>query len=252
MTGNPSRDDGKLAGLRKDAAPLPKRFYKSAAVTPAEDGHAIALDGRLVKTPRKTLIVVPTEALAHVLAQEWNAQTDVIDPATMTMTRLVNTALDGVTGREHEVRDDIVKFAGSDLLCYRAEHPDTLIQLQCDSWDPVLDWARSTFGIALRVCDGIMPVAQDKASLLRVSQSIEKETAAHLTALHTMTTLTGSAILALAVRHRHLDAEAAWCTAHIDEDWQIEQWGYDEEAAARRAHRWSEMEAAATLLRLLG
>lgn len=230
------------------AAALPKRFYTTVAIGEQPGGFGLLLDGRSVRTPAKSLLAVEDRGLAEAMAAEWSAQGDVIDAATMPLTRIVNTALDGVTGREGEIRDDIAKFAGSDLLCYRAEHPQELIDRQTDGWDPVLAWLVEATGARLRVTDGLMPVAQDPAEIAKVRAALDDLDALGLTALHIVTTLTGSAVLALALRCRRLDADAAWRLAHIDEDWQIEQWGTDDEAMERRAKREKEMMAAALVL----
>ena len=170
----------------------------------------------------------------------------------MPLTRLANTALDGVRGREPEVRADVVKYAGSDLLCYRAERPEGLVARQREIWDPLLAWAQARLGAEFRIAQSLMPVAQPVESLERLGEALAPLDAFRLTALHVVTTLTGSALLALAVLERHLEVEAAWSAAHVDEDWQIAQWGADTEADARRAARWREMLSAARMLELLG
>lgn len=232
--------------------PLPRRFYTVASVdTVGEREHRVLLDGRPARTPRKALLVLPARPLAEALAAEWEAQTQQIDPAAMPLTRLANTALDGVTGREAEVRADIVKYGGSDLLCYRAERPAGLVARQTALWDPVLAWAGGIAGAPFAVQRGIMPVGQAPAALAGLGRSIADLGAFELTALHVMTTLMGSALLALAVHHRHLEPGPAWDAAHVDEDWQIAEWGEDREAAERRVRRHLEMEAAARMLTLL-
>jgi chaperone required for assembly of F1-ATPase len=176
----------------------------------------------------------------------------VIDPATMPLTRFANSILDGVIGREPEVRADILKYAGSDLLCYRAEGPASLVQRQAAAWDRVLAWAREAFNARLVLTAGVMPVAQPDHALAGIAAALEELDAYRLTSIHVMTTLTGSALLALAHSHGALTVDEAWAAAHIDEDWQIEQWGEDYEAAQRRQYRWSEMQAASRLLELVG
>lgn len=232
--------------------PLPRRFYTVASVdTVGDREHRLLLDGRPARTPRKALLALPGRPLAEALAAEWEAQTAHVDPAAMPLTRLANTALDGVTGREAEVRADIVKYGGSDLLCYRAEHPAGLVARQTALWDPVLAWAAGIAGAPFAVQRGIMPVAQAPSALAGLERSLAGLGAFGLTAVHAMTTLMGSALLALAVQRRHLQADSAWEAAHVDEDWQIAEWGEDEEAARRRAQRRLEMEAAARMLALL-
>lgn len=232
---------------------LPRRFYKAAAAVPFEGGgFGVALDGRRAKTPGKRDLVVATEAAGLAIAEEWQAQLEVIDPARMPLTRLANTAIDGVRGREASVAADIVKYAGSDLLCYRAEGPERLVRQQAAEWDNVLDWARNRHGLVFCLQTGLMPVPQSPKLAQGVAGAITDHDAFGLAALHVMTTLMGSAVLAMAVAGGHLTAAEAWRAAHVDEDWQIEQWGEDAEAAARREHRWREMAAAARFITLLG
>jgi chaperone required for assembly of F1-ATPase len=236
---------------RDGPRPLPKRFYTNVTAAPRSTGFAVLLDARAARTPKKRELVLPTLALAQAIAEEWDAQRSAIDPAGMPLTRLVNTVLDGVEGRESEVRADIVKYAGSDLLCYRAEDPEKLVALQAATWDPVLSWAGASLGIPLALSGGVMPVRQSQEALDAVASAVAMLDAFRLAALHVMVTLTGSAILGLAVLHGHLSPEAAWSAAHVDEDWQIARWGEDAEASARRARRWADMRAAADLLRHL-
>jgi chaperone required for assembly of F1-ATPase len=235
----------------KLARPLPKRFYTAAEVAERDGLHVLLLDGRTVKTPGKALLAVPSQPLAAVLAAEWAAQVDVIDPTTMPLTRLVNTAIDGVTQHAAQVAADIVKYAGSDLLCYRAEHPETLVARQAAAWDPVLAWAAEALGARFAVGRGIVHVAQNDEALARIETVVAPLPPLRLTGLHVMMTLTGSALLALAVEKGHLDAASAWAAAHVDEDWQASQWGDDDEAMTRRALRWRDMEAAAKLVALV-
>jgi chaperone required for assembly of F1-ATPase len=212
----------------------------------------ILLDGKLARTPAKAELALPTRPLAEAIAAEWAAQGDHIDAATMPLTRLVNTAIDGVTPRLAQVRADIAAFASSDLVCYRAEGPEPLVEAQCQKWDPVLAWARDALGARFAVATGLMPVAQPEGAIAAVAAALEDLDPFRLAALHVMTTLTGSALLALAHARGALTVEAAWAAAHVDEDFQISQWGEDAEAAARRARRWAEMQAASRLLALLG
>jgi chaperone required for assembly of F1-ATPase len=170
----------------------------------------------------------------------------------MPLTRLCNSAIDGVRGREAAVRADICAYARSDLLCYRAGEPEALVQRQRRAWDPVLDWAHAALGVRFAVAQGITPAPQPEACASAVAEALGPYDAFALAALHTMTTLTGSVLLTLAHARAHLTAEQAWAAAHVDEDWQIEKWGEDAEAKARRTRRWAEMQAASRLLALLG
>jgi chaperone required for assembly of F1-ATPase len=233
--------------------PRPKRLYRGASVESAPGGFRVLLDGRPARTPARKEVAVPSRRLAEALAAEWAAQGERIDPATMPLTRLVNSALDGVTGREAEVRAEIIKYAGSDLLCYRASapHEQELARRQAAAWDPVLAWARAELDVRLSVGPGIVPVAQPEAATAAVEGILGRLDAFALAAHHIMTTLTGSALLALAHGRGRLTAEEAWAAAHIDEDWQVSQWGEDAEARARRDRRWAEMQTASRLLALL-
>ena len=224
-----------------------KRFYTNAGTAPGASGYCVTLDGRTIKTPARRELALPTEMLARAVAAEWQAQGEHVLPASMPLTRLANTAIDGVIGREAEVRADIVKYAGNDLICYLADGPQALCDRQTEGWGPIHDWARDTHGIALKLAAGVMPVEQDTDTSTLFAALLEPFDAMALAGLHTMTTLTGSALLALAVAHRHIGSAQAWTLAHIDEDFQIEQWGDDHEASQRRAARWLEMEAAALL-----
>jgi len=231
---------------------LPKRFYESVAVESRDGGFALLLDGKPVRTPGKAHLLLPSKALAEAVAEEWRAQQDLIDPATMPLTKLANSTIDGVVGREDAVIEDILSYAGSDLLCYRADGPQGLIEAQLAQWDPVLDWARSTLDAPLMLAEGIVHVAQPQASLDRLKESLAGRDPFSLAALHLMTGLTGSALLALAVALGRITPDEAWRAAHVDEDWQISQWGEDAEAAARRQARWGDFAAGARLLSLIG
>lgn len=231
---------------------LPKRFYEGVAVKDeAGGGASLLLDGKPVRTPGKALLVLPNKALAEAVAEEWHQQGTRIDPATMPLTRLANSVIDGVKGREGAVVGDILGYAGSDLVCYRAEGPEPLVALQSKHWDPVVAFAKSDLGAPMRLGAGVMHVAQPEASLQDIERRLERFDAWSLAPLHVMTGLTGSALLALAVALRRLSPEEAWAAAHVDEDWQISQWGEDDEARVRRANRWRDFAAAANLLNLL-
>jgi chaperone required for assembly of F1-ATPase len=241
----------KTPGKEPLAPPLAKRFYKTVTVAKGKDGFAILLDGRPVRTPRKLPLAVPTRALADAIAAEWAAQGAHIDPAGMPLSKLAVTALDGVVEHAAEVADEIVKYAGSDLLCYRAEGPEALKRLQARTWDPVLRWVEGALGARFVSAEGVMPVGQSAEALDSVAAAVALYDAMALAALHVMTTLTGSALLALAHAKGRLSADEAWAAAHVDEDWQVSQWGVDVEAAERRAKRWAEMQAASRFLALL-
>ena len=231
-----------------------KRFYKEVAIAGAPDGTGfrVLLDGRGLRTPAKRELKLSRRALAEAVAAEWRTQGATIDPATMPLTRLVNSALDGVADKAAEVRAGIVAYGGSDLICYLAEGPRELIERQSRAWGQVHAWLKEELGVELALAAGVMPVAQDAAMLARLDAALGERDALELAATHVITTLTGSLLLALAVLHRRLSGEEAWRLAHIDEDFQIEKWGEDAEAAARRAQRWVEMQAACTILASAG
>lgn len=237
-------------GLGKEALrpPLPKRFYKQASVAEAAVGFAVLLDGRPVKTPAKAPFLVPAQALAEAIAAEWAAQGERIDPAAMPLTRLANTTIDAVAGNMAAVAGDIVAYAGTDALCYRAAPSDAVADLQAAAWDPVLAWAADALGAQFVTQSGIVHVSQPDATLAAIAHAITGCNAWQLAPLHVITTLTGSAVLALAVARGAKTAADAWAAAHVDEDFQIARWGSDEEAELRRAGRWTEMEAAARFL----
>ncbi len=232
------------------AKALPKRFYKDVAVRDAAGRAELLLDGKSVRTPGKAPLSVPTRALAEAIAEEWRAQGDHIDPQTMPLTKLANSAIDGIEGRTEAVIDDIMAHARADLLCYRASGPDGLLKAQAKHWDPIVAWAKEALKAPLNLAEGIVHVAQPDASLAAIRKEIEGLDAFGLAALHVMTSLTGSALLALAVAKRRLDPDAAWDAAHVDEDFQIGQWGEDAEAKDRREARRRDFDAAARALEL--
>jgi chaperone required for assembly of F1-ATPase len=232
----------------KPAQPAQKRFYKAVGVTEERGGFGIALDGRTVRTPARAALIVPARGLAEAIAGEWEAQGTHIVPASMVLTKLANTAIDRVAGREHAVASDIVAFAGCDLLCYRADSPDRLAARQAGAWDPVLTWAARRLGCHFVCVTGVVHHPQPEGALEALARELEGLNPFPLAALHTITTLTGSAILALALFDGATAADDAWDAAHVDEDWQIEQWGADAEAQARRAARRAEFDCAVRLL----
>lgn len=227
--------------------PLPRRFYRQAGVEEADGAFRVVLDGRPVRTPAHRFLAVPSRALADALAEEWNAQGESIDPATMPLARLVNSIVDGVANAPDLVAAEIEKYLGSDLLFYRAEGPQGLLERQASHWDPLLAWAREALGAHFVLAQGVMPTAQPAAAIAAGRAAIPGDPW-RLGAVHVITTLTGSALIALAVLHGHLAVEVAWDAAHVDEDWNMEQWGRDDIALKRRAARRAEMDAAATLL----
>jgi len=247
MTENQRPDP--LAAARHIGRPSPpRRTYKDASVGPHDIGFAILLDGRVAKTPAGNPLALAHESVANALAAEWGAQGEHIDPASMPLTRIVNSAIDAVADQMKSVRADIARHGQSDLICYRADGPDDLVARQEELWSPLLAFARETFGARFALAEGIVHVAQDPRTLAAIDEALESCDALSLAAIHTVTTLTGSVVIALSVAHGHLSPEAAWLAAHVDEDWQIAQWGEDDLALETRALRWREMEAAGVIL----
>jgi chaperone required for assembly of F1-ATPase len=228
---------------------LPKRFYREVAVKEGEGGFAILLDGRPLRTPARRPLTIPKRSVADAAALEWEAQKDRIDPASMPLTRLMNTVVDAIADDPDPVRNDVARYVESDLIFYRAGDPARLVERQRERWDPVLEWAHQALGARFLLAEGVMHVAQPEPSLRAVADRLAAITDPFaVAALHQVTTLTGSALLALALTDGRLAAEEVWSLAHLDEDWNIEQWGADAEAEARRALRWEEMQVAALVL----
>ncbi|MFS8038760.1 ATP12 family chaperone protein [Xanthobacter sp. AM11] len=244
-------DDPVARARAAQRTPLPKRFYKEVGVGDGAAGYTILLDGRPVRTPARSLLALPSRPLAEAVAAEWAAQGEEINPFAMPLTRLVNVALDRVGPEAEVVRDEVVRYAGSDMLFYRAEAPQGLVAWQAEAWDPVLDWLHASHGARFFLSQGVRHVTQPEASLAQV-RALVPLAPLPLAAVHSITTLTGSALLALAVAQGALGVDQAWAAAHVDEDWNRRQWGEDEIAAARRAARRTEMDAAAQLLALVG
>ncbi len=250
------RDPVKAA--RDPARALPKRFYDQVSVAGAAGGFEVLLDGRPVNTPAKRRLAAPSSELAAALAAEWAAQGEMIDPATMPLNRLANTAIDGVAGKMEEVEAALVKYADADLVCYRADAPGALVTAQADAWDPIVAFARERLGARLTLAEGIMFVAQSESARAALAAAVRERigdgSAApfRLVALYEMTALTGSLALALACAHGAVSLDAAWAAANVDEDCQMRVWGTDAEAMTRRARRFSDMRAAVRMAELSG
>lgn len=210
----------------------PKRFWTETAVTEAEGGgYTITLDGRPVRTPAKAPMVLPTRALAEAVAEEWEAQQDELRPETMPLTRTANSAIDKVSAQHDEVAALLAAYAETDLLCHRAEGPAPLIERQAQVWDPLLDWADKALGARLVPATGVMPVVQDARALANLADRVRAFDAYRLAAFHDLVSLSGSLVLAFAVVEIVHDPETIWEASRIDESWQAEQWGEDEDAA---------------------
>jgi chaperone required for assembly of F1-ATPase len=240
--------DEPIEAVRRSTRTAPRRrFYDRATTATVAEGFAVRLDGKPVRTPARRVLAAPTLALAEAIAAEWQAQQDVIDPAKMPLTRLANAIIDGVADAPVPVAEEIAKYLASDLTFYRAGSPQGLVERQARHWDPILAWARQAFGADFKLGEGVVYVAQPEAALAAVGAAIPEDPW-RLGAVHVATTLTGSALIALAMARGALSADAAWQAAHVDEDWNMVQWGRDEMAMARREYRLAEFQAAATVL----
>lgn len=238
---------------RQMRQPLPRRFYERVDIAEDESGFVVKLDGKAVRTPGKTVLRLPTEAAARLVADEFSAQGKEIDPSTMPVTRIANTVVDGVATDPQAVLEDIVRYSSSDLVFYRADGPQGLVELQSAAWDPVVDFARQRLGARFFLAEGVMHVTQPREAVASVGVYLNlRPDPFRLACLHVMTTLTGSALIAIAVDDGAMDVDAAWSSALVDEDWNIAQWGEDAEAAARRDFRRRDMDAALALLRAVG
>jgi chaperone required for assembly of F1-ATPase len=239
--------DAARRGMRPQ---LRRRFYARSQVGEMQEGFAVLLDGKPVRTPARRALAAPSRALAEAIAAEWEAQREVIDPAQMPLTRLANSIIDGVADALAPVSAEIAKYLASDLVFYRVEAPEALRAYQARHWNPVLDWAHEEFDARFVLAAGVVHVPQPERAIANVTKVIPQD-AWRLGALHSITALTGSALIALALLRGRLTIEAAWAAAHVDEDWQMEQWGRDELVFERRAFRYKEMQAAAKVLALL-
>lgn len=225
-----------------------KRFWTDVTVETRDTGFVVALDGKALRTPAKAQQILPSVAVAEMVSDEWRTIEENIDPERMPVTRWANSAIDKVTPQFAEVAAMLASYGETDLLCYRADGPDALVAQQAEVWDPVVQWAEDRFDVAIRTTDGLLPVAQDAESVRRLSAEIQRLSAFELAAFHDLVTLSGSLILALAVRDENISARAAWRAAHLDEDWQNAQWGVDEEAEKMRANKYSTFSVSAQIL----
>jgi len=242
--------DPEEAVRRTTRTPRRKRFYGKAEAAEGAGGFALLLDGKPVRTPSGRPLVAPTREIADAMAVEWNAQKEFIDPLAMPLTRLANSVVDAVVDRVEAVAEDVAKYLDSDLLFYRAGHPEALVAREAAAWDPVLFWAKDAFGAHFILGEGIVHVRQPETAITAVRAALPADPWS-IAALHVVTTLTGSALLALALQRGRLDPDQVWAAAHVDEDWNIGQWGVDEEVAARRAARLVDFQAAARVLKAL-
>jgi chaperone required for assembly of F1-ATPase len=234
-----------------DPARNVRRFYGQAAASPEEGGVAVLLDGRPVRTPGRNLLRVPTEELAEAIAEEWNAQGDKVEPQTMPLTGLANAAIDRVAPDPGAFAATLAEYGESDLLCYRADGPVSLVERQERIWEPLLGWARTRFGVELETTTGVMHRRQPPATVERLGRAVAARGIFPLAGLAPLVTIAGSLVIALALAEGAIGLEAAWQAATLDEAWQAEQWGEDALAAAALANRRREFEAAYRFLTLL-
>ena len=240
--------DPVAAARRAMRPPLRRRFYVGVRVADAEGDYAILLDDAPIRTPGQRSLTAPSRLLAEAIAAEWQAQNEFIDPVRMPLTRLANSIIDGVAAACAPVAAEIAKYLGSDLVFYRADAPAELVQRQAWHWDPLVAWAREELGARFVLAEGVMPVTQPEHALAAAATAIPSDPW-RLGAVHVIATLTGSAVIALAVAHERFTAEQAWAAAHVDEDWNMEQWGRDALALERRSFRFAELQAATSVLR---
>src|ERR1700751_4300135 len=241
--------DPQEAARRAARAPQRKRLYPSAAVGEAESGgFTVTLDNRPIRTPSGRIVAIPSREIAQAVAAEWEAQKETIDPLTMPMTRFANSVVEAVVDQAGAVADDIAKYFNSDLLFYRAGHPEGLVAREAKHWDPVLFWAADELGAHFILAEGIVHVRQPDQAVAAARAALPDDPWS-IAATHVVTTLTGSALLALALAHGVRDADQVWAAAHVDEDWNAEQWGTDEESVRAREARLVDFRAAVQILK---
>ena len=228
-----------------------KRFYKTVTVEPVTGGHAIRLDGRPVRTPKRAELILPTSALALSVAAEWEGQADEIDPRAMPLTGLANAAIDHVAPDPGAFATMLAAYAETDLLCYRADAPAELVGHQAESWDPLIDWAQQLYDVEFEIIHGVMHRAQPPETVARLSAAIHGYGAFQLAALQPLVTIAGSLVIALALAEGEIDARTGFDIAHLDELWQVERWGEDESATRMRDAHARDFKAAARFLALL-
>lgn len=230
-----------------------KRFYKETAVDLGDGGHRVLLDGKPMRTPAKAVLVVPTRALAEAIAAEWGEVPDKADinASRLPLTRLAATGLDRVTTQRARVIEDTAKYAGSDMLCYRASEPESLVKRQQQTWQPLLDWAAARYGARLVVVEGLAFVEQPADAVARLRDAVATHSDLGLSALFNLTHISGSLVVALAVAEGHLAAADAFAAAQLDELYQVERWGSDPIATKRHEGIRHDIEAGARFLALL-
>lgn len=229
-----------------------KRFYKK--VTAEEEGgaYSVQLDGRVIKTPAKAHLRLPTQALAAAIAEEWDAQETEINPLTMPLMQAAATAIDRVTPQRDKVIEEIANYGGTDLVCYRATHPQSLVDRQLAAWDPMLEWIKQRHNVTLKTCQGIMHIQQSEEALTKMRGVVAAQNDMTLAPLHNITSLCGSLVIALAVLDGHITAEEAFEISELDETHMMEFWGSDAEAVNRRNNNKKSLAASERFLKLSG
>lgn len=230
----------------------PKRFYKEATAQAVTGGWGIALDGKSVRTPAKNPLVLPSRALAEAIAAEWNAQGPKVKPDTMPLMQLASTAIDRVAPDRARIAAETAGYGATDLVCYRAEGPAELLTRQAATWDPLIDWLRDRYDVALASGSGVIAVPQSEAGLTALARAVEAQDNLRLTALSVATGAAGSLVIGLALLEGRLTPEEAAAAAHLDELFQAERWGIDPEAERRRQAQAADLAYARLFLDLLG
>lgn len=230
---------------------LQKRFWKDVSVRPEAAGFGIYLDDKQLKTPLKSSLLAPTAAVAEGIATEWAAVEEKIDPLQMHLTRCANATLDKVVVEHGAVAEMLSEYGATDLLCYRADGPNELIERQASAWDPLLEWIAQEHGVSLKATSGVMHIPQPAEGQAKLREMVFSHDPWRLTALHDLVTISGSLVLGLAVAKRHLGADDVWLLSRVDEVWQEEQWGVDDAASAAAEIKRSDFLKAAKLMDLL-
>jgi chaperone required for assembly of F1-ATPase len=229
-----------------------KRFYEKVTIEKEPAGYSIFLDGKPIKTPAKASIFLPTEALAEAIAEEWQRQTEKVEPASMPLMQAAATTIDRVATQRQKVIDDIIAYGGTDLLCYRATYPATLVERQSTAWDPLLHWVKSRYGVTLKKTTSIAHIAQDEDELAKLAAIVHAQKDMTLAPLYNITALCGSLVIGLAILDGHLTAEKAFEISELDETYTLELWGDDEEALVRRKNNKESLMASTRFLKLSG
>jgi chaperone required for assembly of F1-ATPase len=228
-----------------------RRFYNAAAVETRDNGHAIVLDGRPVRTPGRNPLQLPTRQLADAIAAEWEAQAETIEPATMPLTQLASTALDRIAPQPAAVAAQVARYAETDLVCYRADHPETLVQRQHALWSPLLRWLQASYAAKLVVTEGIRPIPQPAAAIAAVQKALAAFPTFKLAAISSVTGATGSVVIALALADGEITSDQAAEAAFVDERYQMEIWGSDPDQETRLTRLRTDLDAAQHFLALL-